>query len=808
MKRHALGALLLFAALVAVPLAHAEGPPLPAALWGDDGVATTDDARAFRVNPAAIGQRYPSEWWLGYSHSTTNQEAWTAMATWRRLGFSYLREASRDQRFGFGFSLGSEQARLGWTSELRMAASPHTERDVDNRAGWLVRPTPWASLGADVQHLTEPTFRGERLPRTYTLGLGLRPLAFSRERAHTTGLRLTLLGEVVLAEGAPNEAARVRAGAAFEVIPGLELRATAEDHRSFKAGITLRGPRSSLSVAQSRLDNDRQYETFSASSHEGEDRVELPPRSQQRVAVVRMSGALADQALGGGLMGGGGGARPSAPYHQMLERALEDPLTLGVFLELGGVSGMAQLEELRPRVQRLVLAGKPVVVHMPYGGGRGDLYLASVASRVYASPAAEFVGLGLRSERRYYKDALARLGIKMDRSSVGDFKSAYRYLTADSTPPADTAVINRMLTQRQRLFVTAVSNGRKIAPERLEAILDGREYPATVLAKLGVIDSVGWREDALAELGRLTRLGKKPRTVDLRRAPQARERWATPQRIAVIYAGGAIVDGRSTRNALDGAVMGDETLAAQLERAFKAPDVKAVVLRIESPGGSASASYHMDHVVERWRLETGKPLVVSMGSVAASGGYFMAAHADRIYADQHTVTGSIGVVFLKPSFERMYAKLGVRQEDFDRGEFMRGLSPARDWRPREQAAADSTIKRLYRTFVTRVIDGRKIDNFEAYAYAQGRAWMGEDAAERKLVDGIGGLEAAIAEARRLGGVPAAQKISFLEFRHPRGAFLERVLGGWMSAYASEMLALPDYTRAQARAEDWVEEMAE
>jgi len=254
--------------------------------------------------------------------------------------------------------------------------------------------------------------------------------------------------------------------------------------------------------------------------------------------------------------------------------------------------------------------------------------------------------------------------------------------------------------------------------------------------------------------------------------------------------------------------MGDETFAAQLARAFKAPDVKAVVLRIESPGGSASASYHMDHAVERWRLETGKPIVVSMGSVAASGGYFMAAHADRIYADQHTVTGSIGVVFVKPSFERMYAKLGVRQEDFDRGEFMRGLSPARDWRPREQAAADSVIKRLYRTFVTRVIDGRKIDNFEAYAYAQGRAWMGEDAAERKLVDGIGGLEAAIAEARRLGGVPAGEKISFLEFRHPRGAFLERLMGGWMSAYASEMLALPDYTRAQARAEDWVEEFSD
>jgi len=800
-------ALTFFFALTSTAPAFAEGPPLPAALWGDDGVATTDDARAFRVNPAAIGQRYPSEWWLAYSHSTTNQEAYTAIATWRRVGFSYLRDASRDQRFGFGFSIGSEQAHLGWVSELRMAASPQTERDIDNRVGWLARPSPWLSLGADLQHLTEPTFQGERLPRTYTLGMGLRPFAMSRERAHTTGLRLTLLGEVVLAEGAPNEAARVRAGAAFEVVPGLELRATAEDHRAFKAGITLRGPRSNLSVAQARLDGDRQYETWSASSHEGEDRVQLPPRAQQRVAVVRMSGTLADQALGGGIEGGGG-ARPSGPYHEMFERALEDPLTRGVFLELDGVGGMAQLEELRPRVQRLVLAGKPVVVHINHGGGRGDLYLASAASRVYAAPAAAFVRLGMRVERRYYKDALARFGVKVERSSTGDFKSAYRYLTADSTSPSDTMVIQRILTQRQKLFVDAVMNGRKIPEERLLPILDGREYPAAVLAKLGVIDSVGWREEAFAELGRLTGLGKKPRAVDLRRAPQARERWATPQRIAVIYASGAIVDGRSSRNLLDGEVIGDETFAAQLERAVKAPDVKAVVLRIESPGGSSSASYHMDHAVERWRRESGKPLVVSMGSVAASGGYFMAAHADRIYADQHTMTGSIGVLFLKPSFERAYAKLGVKQEDFDRGEFMRGLSPARDWRPRDQAAADSSIKRLYRTFVTRVIDGRKIDNFEAYAYAQGRVWMGEDAAERKLVDGIGGLEAAIAEARRLGGVPANEKISLLEFKHPRGAFLERVLGGWVHSYAAQMLAMRDFSHAQARAEDWVEDLAD
>jgi len=172
------------------------------------------------------------------------------------------------------------------------------------------------------------------------------------------------------------------------------------------------------------------------------------------------------------------------------------------------------------------------------------------------------------------------------------------------------------------------------------------------------------------------------------------------------------------------------------------------------------------------------------------------------------VTGSIGVVFVKPSLEGAYAKLGVRQDDFDRGEYMRGLSLARDWRAREQAAADSAIRRTYRTFVDRVRDGRKLEPFEANAYALGRAWMGEDAADRKLIDGIGGLEAAIGEARRLGGVAADEKISLLEFRRPRGSWIERLTSGMVRTQLDDLLRLPDLDQAQARADDWVEELAD
>src|SRR5262249_44489014 len=155
-----------------------------------------------------------------------------------------------------------------------------------------------------------------------------------------------------------------------------------------------------------------------------------------------------------------------------------------------------------------------------------------------------------------------------------------------------------------------VSSGRAIAPDRFTPLLDGRPYQPISLVRAGLIDSVIWREEALADLGRLAGLGKKPRTVDLRKVVSARTAWRVPQRIAVVYASGPIVNGRSSRDALDGGVMGDATIVAQLEQACRTPEVRAVVLRIESPGGSAPASYTMDHAVERLKKETGKPIVV------------------------------------------------------------------------------------------------------------------------------------------------------------------------------------------------------
>ncbi len=299
------------------------------------------------------------------------------------------------------------------------------------------------------------------------------------------------------------------------------------------------------------------------------------------------------------------------------------------------------------------------------------------------------------------------------------------------------------------------------------------------LAQGGVIDTTGYREDALRAIGTLTGLGAKPRTVNLAEALPARRAWTLRSPVAVVYAGGGIAAGRSGNDLLIGPFMGEQTVIAALERAFHAPGVKAVVFRVESPGGEVLASDLIDHAVQRLKRETGRPFIVSMGSVAGSGGYYISCHADWIVADRHTRTGSIGVLIVQPSFEGLYGRLHVRQEAFDRGELMPGTSWSHDWTPREQAVVDSATGRYYETFVARVANGRHLEPAAVREAAQGRVWMGEDALERHLVDAIGGLDDAVAEARRRGGVPAGERIRLLELGRPRGSFLERLVGGWV-----------------------------
>jgi protease IV len=761
-------------------------------LFGNESVASGDNANGWLVNPATVGLRYPSELLLSVADLDPGTTRAAGLGNAGGFGLGFVNEKDGLTSILTGLAGGDEDLRAGLTYTW-LRSQPTGDRAGDLRLGTLTRPTPWLSLGATADHVAQPSLDGVLLRRDYTLGLGLRPLALDRGRAHSLGTRLTLTADARLREDESAKESLVRFGGELEVIPGLALRGSIESGGGgAQLGFALFAPRASYHAhAAYDRDGDRQVTTHSLSLHAGEDTPALLGMGVRRVAALRLGGVLSDENAGGFSLFGDESATASWPIHEELERALEDPLTRGVLLELRGVGNFAQIEELRPRIARLRAAGKPVVAYLPYGATRGDLYLAGACDRIVTSDEASFAGLGLRVEHRYYRKLLANLGVRVDRTAYGKFKSFYRTLSADSTPPADREETERILDVVQDQFVSALARDRSMERARLLTLLDGRSWSAREVQKAGLVDSIGDRSDATRLLGELTHLGRRPHAVDLSDAPRARRTWRVPTPIAVVYASGDMEAGRSGADLLNGPTLGSETVVDQLRDAFEDRNVRAVVLRIESGGGLAVAANLMHRAAVRLKHDTDKPLIVSMGRVAASGGYQLAVAGDRIYADRFTYTGSIGVVLLKPSFEEFYARHGVRQDAFQRGRYMRGWSQGEDWDRELQAIADSATYDSYRRFVDKVAAGRGMTFAAVDSIAQGRVWMGEDARARGLVDEIGGLEAAVAEARRRGGVPADEKIELLRYGRPEPSLLQRVVGSAVGSVWRPELHLPE-----------------
>ena len=769
----------LLAGLLALapPVLAATLPPeFPLTPFGDESVAATDDASGYLVNPAAGGLRYPRELSLVFGGHAPGTQRIAAIGSIGGFGAWASRQPDHEQRYGLALRGGDDALRIGASALLRVSEVTG-EHVWDTTLGLLSRPQPWLSLGATLAHPGQPGYEGVRLVREYTLGVGVRPLALSRPRAYTWGPRLTLTTDVLLREDGDRSQVRARFGAEIEPLPGLALRGTFEDRGRAQASVMVRAPWWGLRLHRAGADGERpQLEQVGLSLHAGEDRTVLVSPPDLRVARVVVAGGLADESKQGPSLAGGPATVAAAPIHRSLERALEDPLTRGVLLELDGASGMAQLEELRPRIARLRAAGKPVVAYLEQGGGRGDLYLAAACDGVVATEEAQFAALGLRVEKRYWRRFLADLGVRVDRASVGAYKSAFREYSVDSLPPADRESIEHQLDQVQEQFVSTVVADRRMPRARLETLLDGRAWTSADLVQAGLIDSVGYREDALALLGRLAGLGARPRVIDPAAHPAAREAWTVPGRVAVVYASGGIDMGDSGHDLLSGAVLGSRTFERQLRAAFATPGVEAVVLRVDSPGGSVVASNLMLHAIERATARWKKPLVVSMAGTAASGGYYISMTGKPIVADRMTRTGSIGVLFSKSSFEGFYQKHHIREDVLERGDAMRGWSTAHDWDAAAQASADSGIGRSYRVFVGKVARARGMTVAAVDSAAQGRVWLGEDALRLGLIDRIGGLEDAIRLARQAAGIPEGERILPVEFRRPPPALIERVLG--------------------------------
>lgn len=453
---------------------------------------------------------------------------------------------------------------------------------------------------------------------------------------------------------------------------------------------------------------------------------------------------------------GGEKAKSTSELIARIEKLKKDKSVAGIILKSKNYSmSFAQREELRNALKDFKTSGKRIYSYF-VSASQSNYYLISVSDKIYMYPEGDLSLQGLGLELMFFKDILDKLGVKMQAIRHGKFKSAVEPFIQNEASEENIEQLDTFLTRLDVLLKEAVTEGRKIAPEELENIMNTIPYhtgKSAVENKL--VDELLIENDLVKtikkqESARVRILKDKQYFALKEQASQ----WPSvlDKQIAVVYATGSIVTGKSSGGGLfSGNTMGSETTAEMIRRARKDKNVKAIVLRVDSGGGSGLAS---DLILTELRLaqsEDKKPVIVSMGSAAASGGYWISAYADRIFADRSTLTGSIGVFALMPSVEGLSKKIGINTQRIKKNKFA-VQSIFNDLDEDETAFLQQHIDGFYNGFVEKVAEARDKTYEDIDKIAEGRVWAGEDALELGLVDEIGGLKEAVDYAVREAGI--------------------------------------------------------
>jgi protease-4 len=453
---------------------------------------------------------------------------------------------------------------------------------------------------------------------------------------------------------------------------------------------------------------------------------------------------------------------------EAIDRAADDSRIEGIFLDFSNAGlGMATAEEIRRALVQFRQSGKFIIGYADYYG-QGGYYLASAAERLYLNPEGGLDWRGLASQSLFFKGLLDKLGVETEIYRVGAFKSAVEPFMAERMSPENRQQMETLLGTIWNGMVGDVAASRGVDPESLQRYASELSVTDPQKAvELGLVDAAIYRDQVMEELSVRIRPavegeeaeawdGEDPPFISLADyllvSPQKHAGKPSANQISVIYAEGDIVEGGET----DGAV-GGRGLAALLADARRDEQVKAVVLRVNSPGGSALASELI------WRemtlLQQQKLIVVSMGDYAASGGYWISAPADLIVADRATLTGSIGVFGVAPNLSgALKDKLGITVDVARTNPSADYLTALRGRTPAERAYIQHSVEQVYDTFIDHVSRGRNLDSDRVREIAGGRVWAGGDADTLGLVDGIGGLRHAIEVAADRAGVAADYRI--------------------------------------------------
>ena len=452
-----------------------------------------------------------------------------------------------------------------------------------------------------------------------------------------------------------------------------------------------------------------------------------------------------------------------------LRRARGDNRVRALVAKVGGSRiGLARMQEIREAVADFRGSGKLAVAWAEsfgeFTGGNLPYYLATAFDRIYLQPSGSVGLTGVAVEQLFLRDALARVGIGFQSAKRYEYKSAADQLTEQGfTGPAREAAERLAISVVEQLSA-AIAERRGKTAEDARALLDRGPFLADDALAEGLVDALGYRDEVYADVRKhagqeaiLQYLGRYQRAHAL--AQRARQLPTNPRDrfVAVIYASGPIRQGRSSRGPVGSGAMGSDTVSAALRQARADDRVRAVLLRVNSPGGSYTASDTIWREVVRIRT-AGKPVVVSMGDVAASGGYFISMAADVIVAQPGTLTGSIGVILGKPVFADALDRAGIATDSVAEGARATMFAPTHPFTQDEWDRINTWLDAVYRDFTHKVAQGRRMPVDRVHELARGRVWTGADAAENGLVDELGGMTAAAEIARRRAGLPATARL--------------------------------------------------
>jgi protease-4 len=460
--------------------------------------------------------------------------------------------------------------------------------------------------------------------------------------------------------------------------------------------------------------------------------------------------------------------------------------------------GWGKADEIRAAIARIGEQGRRTVAYLEVEkyGANVEYFVATGAEEIYLAPGSRNPLVGLAAEYLFLGGFFEKIGVEIEYERVGKYKSAVEGLAESKMSDANREMTTALLDSVYERFVEAIAEGRSLTPEQVHAVVDAAPATPTQMQEHGLSDGIGFFDEILERVQDGDGDAERPvmEGAEYAGVDPSSVGFDPVASFALIYGTGPVVTGDGSGGPAGRQVFSSTAVSEAFEAATEDPEIDAIIFRIDSPGGSALASDLVWRATQRAR-EKGKPVVASFSDLAASGGYYVACGADRIISQPATLTGSIGVFVLRPILAGLFEKLGVGVEAMTRGEHADLLLASRPLSPRTRRRLRADVRDAYQTFLGRVAEGRELTPEAVDAIGQGRVWTGAQASEIGLVDALGGLRAAVLEAKSAVGLEADADVALVAYPLPK-PLVEQISEAFGASLSASMpsLSLPSAVR--------------